>query len=139
MALRTGLNVMLNMLLIPRFGIVGAAWGTLIALVVACALLLRQLGTVAPIQGTYSGWGRPLGLLALATAAGWAVARAGGAAGLPPEAAAVAGGLVLFAAFALGVRRLPGCLEPGDLELLRPLLRRFTSPAQGPQDPTARR
>jgi O-antigen/teichoic acid export membrane protein len=126
MVLRTGLNVVLNIALIPRFGIVGAAWGTLIALLLACGLLLFQLASVAPIRGSYAGWGRPLLVLGAASAAGWGTARLASALALPVEAAAAAGGLVLLATFAVGVRRIPGCLEAEDLELLRPVLGRLT-------------
>jgi hypothetical protein len=34
-------------------------------------------------------------------------------------ASALVAGLVLLATFTFGIRRIPGCLEPGDLEVAR--------------------
>ncbi|NNE44305.1 MAG: flippase [Gemmatimonadetes bacterium] len=125
MALRTGLNVALNAFLIPTYGIIGAAWGTLIALFVALALLLWQLSQLAPIGASYRGWHRPIGVLLVASGAAWGMsswwARTGGL-----EYVGAAGGCaVLVVVFVIGVRIVPGCLEEGDLVLLEPLLRRF--------------
>jgi O-antigen/teichoic acid export membrane protein len=122
MLLRTVVNVVANLILIPCYGIAGAALGTLLALWMAQGLLLAMLGRLAPIRGSYSGWGRPVIVLAVSAAAGWGVSRLVLTAGLGGArsdwTAALIGGAVLLGTFALGVRRIPGCLEKGDLALL---------------------
>lgn len=123
MAIRTAINIVLNLLLIPRFGIVGAAWGTVVSLAVASALMLVWLGRMAPIGRSYAGWGRPLLVLCGASALGWGASRllmaAGVGGAVAPWATGLAGGAVLLATFAVGVKVVPGCLEEGDLALLR--------------------
>ncbi len=131
MIVRTSLNVLLNLVLIPRLGIAGAALGTLISLVVANGLFWIQLGTLVPLRGNYAGWGRPLLVLLAASGSSWATAAVLRLV-LPGEggalAAAFLAGIVLLAAFGFGVRRVPGCLEREDLEIARVVrdrLRRF--------------
>lgn len=123
MAIRTGVNVVLNLLLIPRFGILGAAWGTVISLLVASGLLLSWLGKMAPIGRSYAGWGRPVLVLCAASGLGWGASRLVLATGVGGAAASwiagLTGGAVLLAAFAVGVKTVPGCLEEEDLALLR--------------------
>jgi O-antigen/teichoic acid export membrane protein len=123
MAVRTAVNVALNLVLIPRFGILGAAWGTVASLVIASGLMVAWLGKLAPIGRSYAGWGRPLLVLGAASGLGWGASRlllaAAPAGAAAPWAAAVGGGLVLLAAFAAGVKVVPGCLEDEDLALLR--------------------
>ncbi len=119
---RTLVNVGLNALLIPRFGIEGAAWGTLGAIAVVNGLFWTQLGALVPLRGNYRGWGRPL-LVLIASSVASALVHAALRRLMPGEsgalAAALLAGVALVALFAIGVRRIPGCLEPGDLELLR--------------------
>jgi len=123
MAIRTAVNIVLNLILIPRFGIVGAAWGTVGSLVFSSGLMLLWLRKLAPIGGSYAGWGRPLLVLGAASALGWGASRLLLMTGLGGEAApwvaGIGGGVVLLAAFAAGAKAIPGCLEDEDLALLR--------------------
>ncbi len=127
---RTALNIALNLLLIPRFGIEGAAWGTLIATFLGAALLRFQLGTLVPIPGNFGGWGRPLLVLAGASAASLLV-DVGLRRALPGPSgavgAALVAGVVLVGLFGLGIRRIPRCLEPGDLEVLKSVREQWRS------------
>jgi len=120
--LRTLLNAALNLVLIPRFGIVGAAAGTLIALSFAVALHRWQLRSLVTFRGTYAGWGRPLAVLAGAAALSLGAARLwreGGIGGANADiVAGLVGGAVLLAAFWIGVRVVPGCVRENDLALL---------------------
>ncbi len=120
--LRTLLNVVLNLLLIPRFGIVGAAAGTLIALSLAVALHRIQLRPLVQFRGTYVGWGRPIAVLGAAVGVSLGVAQLWGLTGLGGANADIfaglTGGVVLLAVFWVGVRVVPGCLEENDLALV---------------------
>jgi O-antigen/teichoic acid export membrane protein len=119
---RVLLNVGLNAVLIPRFGVVGAAAATGVALVLAVAVHRINLGSLVRFRGTYAGWGRPLGVLGVAVVLSvgaqrvWAVGGAGGT--NADVVAGLVGGVVLVAAFWIGVRVVPGCLGEGDLALL---------------------
>jgi len=119
---RTLVNVALNALLIPRFGITGAATGTLVAMTLSVVVTRIQLGSLVRFRGTYAGWGRPLAVLAGAAVLSLGAARLWRASGIGAENADVfaglAGGAVLLAAFWIGVRRVPGCLREDDLALL---------------------
>ena len=121
-ALRLAMNFGLNLVLIPRFGILGAAWGTFAALAIAIALQWNQLAKLVPLRGNYRGWGRPLLALAASTALSFGIHEA-----LKPVMAgegarilsALICGAVLVLSFVIAVRRIPGCLESADLEVIR--------------------
>ena len=121
-ALRTLVNVALNLVLIPRFGIVGAAAGTLIALLVSVVVHGWQLRSLVPLRGVYSGWGRPVAVMAVAMGVSWGVSRLILATGLgggdADLVAGLMGGVVLLAVFWIGARTLPGCIREGDLALI---------------------
>jgi O-antigen/teichoic acid export membrane protein len=119
MVARTALNVALNVLLIPRYGIVGAAISTMLSLIFAVSVFAWQLSRLVPTKGVFEGWGRPLLVLAVSGGAGVATSHLIRTSGIAGEnAAALAGGLVLLILFAFGVKRVPGCLREGDLELV---------------------
>jgi O-antigen/teichoic acid export membrane protein len=113
MIVRTGLNVLLNLVFIPRWGIVGAAFATTAALWISVVLYRTQLAGLVSLAGTYAGWTRPLLVLAAASGVGWGVGL------LVPGVAvsAVAGGGALLAVYAIGMKLVPGCLREGDLEI----------------------
>ncbi|HET9886515.1 MAG TPA: flippase [bacterium] len=120
--LRVLTNVVLNWILIPRFGIVGAACGTLGSVLLAVVLQWMRLIREVPLQGNYRGWGRPLFVLAGASALSYFAHRAIRIA-LPGEhaqvLAALLAGLVLVGSYFFAVKRIPGCLEPADWEVVR--------------------
>jgi O-antigen/teichoic acid export membrane protein len=119
---RTLLNVGLNAVLIPRFGLVGAAVSTAVAIVLAVAVHRLNLGSLVQFRGTYAGWGRPLAVLGVAAGVSVGVERLSTAAGVGGASvdvvAALVGGVVLVAVFWMGVRVVPGCVGEGDLALL---------------------
>jgi hypothetical protein len=85
--------------------------------------MVLWLGKLAPIGGSYAGWGRPLLVLGAASGLAWGASRlllaAGPGGAAAPWVAGLGGGVVLLAAFAAGVKAVPGCLEEEDLALLR--------------------
>ena len=114
-------NILLNLLLIPRFGIAGAALGTLGAVVVAVALQWNLLRKHVPLEGNYRGWGRPLAVLAGSSLLSFLAYRTflGMMPGDPRVLCALLAGAVLVASYFVAVRRIPGCLEPADWEVLQ--------------------
>jgi O-antigen/teichoic acid export membrane protein len=119
---RTGLNVALNALLIPRYGLAGAAIATTIALGAGTAVYVAQLRTLIPFGAPFGGGERALLPLAIATAGGWGIMRWVGAPG------GLAGGIapaVFATLYAVGVRWIPGCLHDEDIALAKGFLRRI--------------
>lgn len=130
--LRVLTNILLNLVLIPAFGIAGAACGTLGAVALALALQWRFLIKHVPLQGNYRGWGRPLLVLAGSSALSFGVHRAmaGALAGEHARViSALLAGLVLVGSYSFAVRRIPGCLEPADWEVIRFVWNRARSTA----------
>jgi O-antigen/teichoic acid export membrane protein len=119
---RLVINFSLNLLLIPRFGISGAACGTLAALAIAAIFQWIQLAKLVPLAGNYRGWGVPLAALAgsaaLSFGSHWALSSI-----LPGETgrilSALISGAILVLCFGFAVRRIPGCLEDADREVIR--------------------
>jgi O-antigen/teichoic acid export membrane protein len=115
-------NILLNLILIPRFGIEGAAWGTLGAILLGTALQWNQLIKHVSLEGNYRGWGRPVLVLAGCSLVSFIAHRAM-IGRIPGEHAgvisALLAGMILVASFFLAVRRIPGCAEPEDWEVLR--------------------
>jgi O-antigen/teichoic acid export membrane protein len=116
---RTVLNVALNAVLIPRYGIPGAAVATGIALVASTTVAWFMLGALVPLGNPFSGWLRPAGVLAGAAGAAWGTSAVALAAGASDLQAALGGGVFLLLLFAAGIRFIPGCMEEGDLDLPR--------------------
>ena len=121
MIVRTALNVALNAVLIPRWGISGAAIATCAALAITIVLLRLQLGGLMDLGRTYADWTRPLAVLAVAAAVSFGVASS-----VPDIVlSSLVGGVVLLAVFAAGMRFVPGCLREGDLEVVASLRARL--------------
>lgn len=132
MIVRTILNVVLNLFFIPRWGALGAAWATLISLVMSQGLFWWQLRTIVPIRAEAKSWILPGAILLGSTGIAIAIERTIAAFGFQDRAfpAVVAGG-VLILVFVGGVRATPHCLEPQDLEVARALRNRIRDLAMG--------
>lgn len=120
---RTGANVALNALWIPRYGLAGAAWATTVALTLGTLVYVLQLRSAIPFGPPFGRVGRAAAALAVAAGGGWAVARA--LAEATPFAPG-AGIVVLAAAYAGALRWIPGCLHRDDLSLAASVARRLT-------------
>jgi O-antigen/teichoic acid export membrane protein len=111
-------NVVANMLLLPRFGFVGAAWATLISNAVYAVLALRIGMHHAPVPYVWSRWMRLLGWTSL----GLATLYACDAAPWPWGLRAGAKAAVLLVALAVTIR-----ISGFDLQTLRVLRRKETA------------
>jgi O-antigen/teichoic acid export membrane protein len=111
------LNIGLNFVLIPRFGMMGAAWATLIAraLMLTSTLLVSQ--RIYPIPYEY-------GTMAKVLVIGCAVAAAGQLVPDTPFLLRVAIKLLLAAAFP-GLLYVTGAIDPATLAAIRERLSRY--------------
>jgi len=119
-------NVGLNLLLIPRLGIMGAAYATLGAYL---ATTLAAALTVARYYPLPIDTARVLALTAVSTLAGFLLIQLDGSnllVAIPAKAA-------VLAAFYLLVASAPGLAAPGDPPLIRRILRRNNRRAGGTQ------
>jgi len=127
--LGAGLNIVANLLLIPPFGLMGAAYATLIsyaAETAAMALFVRRIYPV-PYEGNR------LAKIALSAGAVYVVSLV-----LPSDVWGLAGRVALAAAFFL-LLHLLRFLRPGELYALAAVLRRRApaAPAESPPPPPA--
>jgi O-antigen/teichoic acid export membrane protein len=111
-----------NLFLIPRFGILGAAWANLLAYATLAVVTSTFSWRVYPIP--YE-WGRLL-RIALAGALSYVVAARGVPASLPPLVGLLARGFATVVAY-LGILYVSGCFHPGELQALRSLRARVLS------------
>lgn len=111
-----GANVVLNIWLIPRFGIVGAAWANAAAYALQAFVAYRFSQRFYPID--YE-WGR-LARVAAGAIVGYAAARLVPA--LPPAAGLIARGLIVIGVMA-GILALTGFFRPAEMEVLARLRR----------------
>jgi len=99
----SGGNVLLNVLLIPRIGVVGAAVATVTTQALLVAIELRIMARELPIDpGHLLRTGVRTGVLALATTAGIWLVRPYASSTLPGLAGLVVGAAVLWALLAVG-------------------------------------
>lgn len=98
------LNVVLNALLIPRMGAVGAAWATGITL---AAWSLWRVAEVRWLLGCFPFDLRSVGIIAAATSLGLGARLVGAGASTPARLGLTLGALVVLGALALVVSRTP--------------------------------
>ncbi len=126
-------SLLANLTLIPRFGMMGAAWANTLAYATLALLTVGFSWRVYPIQ--YE-WGRLL-RVAAAGALGYVVASRAVPGGMPPVVELILSGGLTVAVFAL-VLGLTGFFHAGELRVLRNvrtrLLERQAMPP--PVDPT---
>jgi O-antigen/teichoic acid export membrane protein len=124
-ATAAAVGVTLNLALIPRFGIVGAAWANAAAYGVQAAVAYRFSQRFYPIRYEWARLGRVAGAALL----GYVVARS--LPPMPPAAGLVARGVAVIAVMSSGLW-VTRFFEPEELRLLQRLRRR---PAAGGETP----
>lgn len=117
-------SVLANMLLIPRYGMLGAAWANTVSYATLALVTVGFSWYVYPIQ--YE-WGR-LARVAVAGAAAYLVATRVVPPGLHPVVVILISGAVTTGAYG-GVLWLTGFFKTGELRLLREIRRRATERA----------
>ncbi|MBZ0267789.1 oligosaccharide flippase family protein [bacterium] len=115
---RTSVNIALNALLIPRWGLAGAAVATTAAMTAGTAMYVLQLRKLVSFGSPFGGAGRAVAALAVAAAAGGGLTRWTAA----PDGVGFAAFTIVYA---VGVRAIPGCLQADDVALLTGALRRL--------------
>jgi O-antigen/teichoic acid export membrane protein len=116
-AISAAVSVGLNLVLVPRHGIMGAAWANAIAYATLAGTAFQFSRRVYPIP--YE-WGR---LARVATGAAAAYLAAGFVPALPPLASAAARGATVVLVY-LVVLGLSGFFHPGEIDALRRVTRR---------------
>lgn len=121
-AVGAAVNIGLNVLWIPRYGIIGAAWANGAAYALQAAVAYRLAQRFYPVRYEYTRLARATGAAVLAYAA----------ARLVPTMPAIAGGVVrgmIVIAVMTGLLWISGFFNPEEMRALNALRRRRAAPA----------
>jgi O-antigen/teichoic acid export membrane protein len=121
-------NVGLNFALVPRFGLIGAAWANAIAYALQAAVAFRFSQAFYPVKYEYGRLARVAGAGLLAYLA------AGAAPPLHPAAAILLRGGIVVGVY-LGLLRVTGFFRPEEMAVLARVRRRTTVAAVQPAAP----
>ena len=124
-AIGAAVNIALNVLWIPRYGIIGAAWANGAAYAIQAAVAYHLSQRFYPVRYEYGRLARAVGAAALAYAAARVVPS------MPPIARGLLRGLIVIAVMT-GLLWITGFFNAEEVRALNALRRRRTAPSPAP-------